>query len=93
MKKPSAKSSATPKEENSPRSDQTTASAHGVRRPKLPHERDESMDGDSPPPNGTMKKAHIDANSPVVPTDRGEEADAAYSKLRGGTPGPERDGH
>ena len=92
MNQPKKAKSSTPKE-TSGRSDQTTASAHGIQRPKLPHERDESMDGDAPRPNGTMKKAYVDANSSKLPTDRSLEADAASAKLRGKTPGPERDGH
>ena len=50
------------------------------------------MDTGHEPPDGLMHKSHDDAVSSKVPTDRSQEADAAYSNLRGEVPGKKRDG-
>ena len=71
--------------------DQTRSSTKGKARPRLPHERDESMDTGQEPPDKLMHISHEDAVSSKVPTDRSQEADAAYGKLRGEVPGAERD--
>ena len=72
-------------------SGQTRASVDGEKSPRMPHERDESTDTSAAAPSKRMRIAHDDAESPKVPTDKSRETDAAYSTLRGKTPGAERD--
>lgn len=68
-------------------------SQHGETRPKLPHERDESTEGQTGGDSATdsaaasqgrekMRKAHDDLASGRKDTDRGPVADATYHKVR-----------
>ena len=74
--------SATTPADHPPGRSQTTASVQGEPSPRLPHERDESSDSGVRAPDGLMKKAHDDAESERVATDRSEESNAAYEGLR-----------
>ena len=68
------------------------AKPDGETSPRLPHERDESVVTRPPAPRTRpMRIARDDAESSKTPTDRSEESDAAYAKLRGSPPGKERD--
>ena len=60
--------------------------------PRLPHERDESPDSGVGAPSDLMRRAHDDAASGKISTDKSEATDAVYRRnLRGRTPGNERD--
>ena len=61
---------------------QTKASVKGESSPRLPHERDESSDSGARASDELMKTAHDDAESERVATDRSEESDATYERLR-----------
>ena len=72
-------------------SDQTRSSVNGESSPRLPHEKDESMDTGVAAPDDFMRTAKRDADGPKLPTDKSEETDATYATLRGRIPGSERD--
>ncbi|WP_332813009.1 hypothetical protein [Ramlibacter sp.] len=60
------------------------------RVPRMPHERDESADGQArmePSNRRVGERAHADAQRGVADTTRGAELDAAYGKLRKEPPG------
>ena len=65
---------------------QTKTSVKGEPSPRLPHERDESSDSGTRRPDGLTKKAHDDAESDRVATDRSEETNATYEGLRRAKP-------
>ena len=70
----------------------TAANVAGQAAPRLPHERDESADSGVGAPSELMRRAHDDAASGKVGTDKGEATDAVYRRtLRDRTPGRERD--
>lgn len=50
--------------------------------PKLPHERDESINTIGTIPSETMKQANRDIERGLTDTDRGAEADRTYKKLK-----------
>lgn len=49
---------------------------------KMPHERDESVDPDIPPPEPEMKQASADVSRGMVDTDRGVAMNATYKKQK-----------
>ncbi len=49
--------------------------------PKLPHERDQSVDMTQDTPHSEMKQAYSDLQRGLKDTDRGPPSDAAYKKL------------
>jgi hypothetical protein len=60
-----------------------SAVSHDTRRaPKLPHERDESIDDMTDAPRKRIKQAHDDLRHGLTDTDRGPVADATYRKLK-----------
>lgn len=60
--------------------------------PRLPHERDESVDSGQGEPSERMRQAMRDLNSGKRPTDGSEVTDEVYERtLRDDTPGAERD--
>jgi len=69
----------------------TRASVGGASSPRLPHERDESSDSGTGAPSDVMHIAHDDAESGKVATDKSEETNDAYDRLRSRVPGKERD--
>jgi hypothetical protein len=69
----------------------TRTSVDGEKSPRLPNERDESPDTGNKAPSKQMHIARKDAESSKVPTDKSTETNDAYSRLRGRTPGNERD--
>lgn len=69
----------------------TRASVDGTASPRMPHERDESSDSGTGAPSEVMHIAHDDAESDKVATDKSEETNAAYDRLRPKAPGKERD--
>lgn len=52
-----------------------------VEAPKLPHERDQSVDMTQDTPHPEMKQAYNDLQRGLKDTDRGPPSDAAYKKL------------
>ena len=60
----------------------TRTSQSSRKRPKLPHERDESAGNAADAPRGEGKKAYEDVKRGVQDTDRGPAADRAYRKQR-----------
>jgi hypothetical protein len=69
----------------------TQATVNGAPSPRMPHERDESSDSGTGAPSDIMHIAHDDAESNKVGTDKGEQTNAVYDRLRSGMPGKERD--
>lgn len=70
-----------------PKSGNTTLVQGETQRrvPRMPHERDESADGQAraePSNRRVGERAHGDAQRGVADTTRGAELDAAYEKLR-----------
>ena len=49
---------------------------------KMPHERDESTDPDTPPPEPEMKQASVDVSRGMVDTDRGAAMNVTYKKQK-----------
>lgn len=49
---------------------------------KMPHERDESVDPDIPPPEPEMKQASADVSRGMVDTDRGVAMNTTYKKQK-----------
>ena len=49
---------------------------------KMPHEQDESVDPDIPPPEPEMKQASADVSRGMVDTDRGAAMNATYKKQK-----------
>ena len=49
---------------------------------KMPHERDESVDPDVPPPQPEMKQASVDVSRGMVDTDRGAAMNVTYRKQK-----------
>ncbi len=49
---------------------------------KLPHERDETTDTDTPPPEPAMVKASADVAHGMVDTDRGNAVNITYKKQK-----------
>ena len=61
--------------------------------PRMPHERDESADSQSPGEPSTRRMgaiAHDDLERGLVDTDKGPALGQAYDKVRKGTPNPEK---
>lgn len=48
----------------------------------MPHERDESVDPDIPPPEPEMKQASADVSRGMVDTDRGAAMNTTYKKQK-----------
>ncbi len=50
--------------------------------PRLPHEHDESADSQTSEPRAVMQQAAKDLKRGLVDTDRGDEANRTYAKLK-----------
>jgi hypothetical protein len=75
-----------------PRRGRTDANVEGRTAPRLPHERDESSDSGTAPPDPLMRQAADDVASGKRATDRGEATDALYARtLRGDKGAPAAD--
>ncbi len=51
--------------------------------PRLPHEHDESADSQTSEPRAVIQQAAKDLKRGLVDTDRGDEANRTYAKLKG----------
>ncbi len=60
----------------------TTSVPAGGDQPKLPHERDESVDMTHGAPDARMEQAHRDVERGLQDTDRGPPTDKAYQKQK-----------
>ena len=55
-------------------------SAWKKRQPRLPHERDQSLDSQDSPPREKMRQARGDLDRGLVDTDKGPELDRVYRR-------------